>query len=313
MCRSRPVGSACEVPTTVAADAAQARRIALAAQGFADPRPAGPGRRPAHPPRRSTASRSCRSTRSTCSPARTTCRCSPGSAPTRATSLDRMTGYDGRSRRGAELFEYWAHAASLIPVELHPLLRWRMARAHVEPWQAHPPHRARTTRRCSTTSCSWSPSRARSAAGDTGIPRPAPRPGHMWNWHDGKIALEYLFYEGGSPPRSGSTSSGTTTSPSGCCRPRSWPRRPRRRADAHARAGPHLRPRARRRHRARPARLLPPLARRDQGARSPSSSTPASSSRSRSTGWDAPGYLWHEARRPAAGRARGRCCPRSTR
>jgi uncharacterized protein YcaQ len=33
-------------------------------------------------------------------------------------------------------------------------------------------------------------------AGDTGIPRPAPRPGHMWNWHDGKIALEYLFYAG---------------------------------------------------------------------------------------------------------------------
>jgi uncharacterized protein YcaQ len=32
--------------------------------------------------------------------------------------------------------------------------------------------------------------------GDTGIPRPAPRPGHMWNWHDGKIALEFLFYEG---------------------------------------------------------------------------------------------------------------------
>ncbi len=41
------------------------------------------------------------------------------------TVLDRLAGHT-RGRLNRRLVEYWAHEASLIPVETHPLLRWRM-------------------------------------------------------------------------------------------------------------------------------------------------------------------------------------------
>lgn len=47
--------------------------------------------------------------------------------------FSRLGGYDRGSFRalsgpGAPWFEYWGHAASLLPAELHPCFRWRMER-----------------------------------------------------------------------------------------------------------------------------------------------------------------------------------------
>ncbi len=107
--------------------------------------------------------------------------------------LDRLAGHTA-GRLNRRLVEYWAHEASLIPVETHPLLRWRMADLGGA-WGSmqrvideRPELVADTLRRVAEAG----PIRA----GDTGFVRPDPRPGHMWNWHDGKIALEHLFYTG---------------------------------------------------------------------------------------------------------------------
>ncbi len=173
--------------------AAQARRIALAAQGFADPRPT--GRVDARHIRRVLDRIAILQIDSVNVFSRA--HYLPVFArlgPYPRELLDRMTGYTPRPKR-TEMFEYWAHAASLIPIELQPLLRWRMQLAHKEPWPA--------IRRIATDNpalledvVQLISEQGPITAGDTGIPRPAPRPGHMWNWHDGKIALEYLFYAG---------------------------------------------------------------------------------------------------------------------
>lgn len=173
--------------------AAQARRIALAAQGFAQPRPA--GRVDARHVRRVLDRIAILQIDSV--NVLTRAHYLPVFArlgPYPRELLDRLTGYVPRPRNPV-MFEYWAHAASLVPVELHPLLRWRMARAETEPW----PGIRRIARERPDLLAELVELVTREGpirAGDTGIPRPAAQPGQMWNWHDGKIGLEYLFYEG---------------------------------------------------------------------------------------------------------------------
>jgi uncharacterized protein YcaQ len=108
--------------------------------------------------------------------------------------LDRIAGH-GNGTVDRRLVEYWAHEASLIPIEMHPLFRWRMADVDREAWGSisrivleQPELVADTLELVAEQG----PIRAR----DTGAVRPPPRPGHMWNWHEGKVALEHLFFTG---------------------------------------------------------------------------------------------------------------------
>jgi hypothetical protein len=172
---------------------ASARRIALAAQGFGRPRPARP------PSVNQIATLVSRLgvlqldsvnvfSRSHYMPIFSRL------GPYDRSRLDYIAGH-GTGKVDRRLVEYWAHEASLIPVELHHLLRWRMADVEREAWGSiariardQPGLVAETL----TLVGQQGPIRAR----DTGAVRPPPRPGHMWNWHGGKVALEYLFFTG---------------------------------------------------------------------------------------------------------------------
>lgn len=102
---------------------------------------------------------------------------------------------DELAYRRRELFEYWAHEASFVPVRLFPQLRWRMTRAGEEAWGSmtrlardKPGYVAEVLAQV----------RARgplSAAAVVTADRPQ-RPGAMWNWHEGKVAMEWLFFTG---------------------------------------------------------------------------------------------------------------------
>jgi uncharacterized protein YcaQ len=116
-------------------------------------------------------------------------------------TLDLLTVHqDGRNGRRAradrrELFEYWGHEASLIPIDMQPLLRWRMARADQLAWAGVArvaKDEPELVRRVLKLVADEGPIRAAAIGG----PKRAPRAGEMWNWNAGKKALEYLFFSG---------------------------------------------------------------------------------------------------------------------
>ncbi len=93
------------------------------------------------------------------------------------------------------LFEYWGHEASLLPLESQPLFRWRMARAEAGQglWSGTASF-GRERRAYIDGILSEIEKRGPVTGGDfaTG-PRGAPG---WWSWSDGKRALEWLFWSG---------------------------------------------------------------------------------------------------------------------
>ncbi|MEN3304844.1 MAG: uncharacterized protein V7603_1046 [Micromonosporaceae bacterium] len=166
---------------------AQARRIALAAQGFADPPPAGvPTRRHLRRVLGRVGLLQIDSVNVLQRAHYLPLYSRLGPYPTEM--LDRAA-----YRRPHELFEYWGHEASLLPVRLHPYLRWRMANPH--PWGGI----SRLARE-KPGLIDWvraevarnGPLTAAQIEADA-----APRSDQWgWNWSEAKTALEWLFYRG---------------------------------------------------------------------------------------------------------------------
>jgi uncharacterized protein YcaQ len=166
-----------------------ARRIALAAQGFGAPRSAAPG--PIHL-QRNLAKLHLHQIDSV----NVLVRAHYLPAFSRLglydrADLDRLAWGPKRQRK---LFEYWGHEASLLPLDIHPLLRWRMAKADRGEagwsWMRH----YATERRVEAMAVldrirgegQLAASDFETHKGQSG----------WWEWSDAKRALEWLFWAG---------------------------------------------------------------------------------------------------------------------
>ncbi|MER9253055.1 winged helix-turn-helix domain-containing protein [Mesorhizobium sp. M0598] len=167
---------------------AMARRIALAAQGFNDPRPTGT------PDRRHLARVLARTG---------LLQIDSVSAVVRAHYMplySRLGPYklalldDAAVTRKRMVFEYWAHEASFLPVETYPLMRWRMQRAErgdemysgLAKWgREHAAYIEDIYREVAERG----PIAASAFEGQKGS-------GGWWGWSHAKHAFEWLFWAG---------------------------------------------------------------------------------------------------------------------
>jgi len=169
--------------------AAEARRVAIGAQGLARPRPAGtPGARQLRIMAERLGAIQIDSVNVLARAHHL-----PGFSrlgPYDLADLDRLS-----QRAPRRLFEYWGHEASLLPVRLHPHLRWRMDRAADEAWGGM---RAVHRERPELLGQVLEDVRARGpvSARDLAAEERPRRSGPWWDWSDVKRAVEFLFWSG---------------------------------------------------------------------------------------------------------------------
>ncbi len=179
------------MPTSQSLSQAQARRLALAAQGFTDRRPGGrPDRRHLERVLGRVGLFQIDSVnvlvRSHYLPAFARL----GDYP--AGLLDEAAWGPPRKRK---LFEYWGHEASLIPLELQPLLRWRMADAAAGRHTYGSLARfARERRPFIEQVFAEIERRGPLAAGE--LESGSKGRAGWWEWSEEKMALEWLFWAG---------------------------------------------------------------------------------------------------------------------
>ena len=173
---------------------AQARRVALAAQGFCDPPPG------AVPDRRALRRVLARTGLFQIDSVNVLARAHYLPLFSRLGPYPTVLLERAAYARPRELFEYWGHEASLLPVDAHPLLRWRMAEAQEGAWGGM---RAVASERPGFVadvlaevrrSGPVSAGEIEELHGDARFQ--GRKAGPWWDWSHVKRALEYLFWAG---------------------------------------------------------------------------------------------------------------------
>ena len=168
--------------------AREARRIALAAQGFADARPAAPGTRQFNKAAQGLGVIQIDSvnvvTRTHYLPAFSRI----GAYPREVLETQAW----GKKR---SLFEYWGHEASLMPLAYQPLMRWRMDQARDGGGVWSGLSRFARERRDYIDGVLAEIEKRGPVTGGDFSDGPRGQPG-WWSWSNGKRALEWLFWAG---------------------------------------------------------------------------------------------------------------------